>query len=223
QDPFYGIRSAALTQLPSGNWPATTTEQVAKLAASDEHSEVRSIALFLLAEMNYAGIDALAQQALDAEPYPVVSAGLDALALNNPELALEAAGQLADEDNIDIIEAIGGLYADTGDAKYLPYFTKNLSNLEGFAAISFYESFGVLLLDIKGESLEKGVQQLGTIGTNQSESPWCRLASIKTLSEIAGELSEENDGTQITRIQQSIDAIKEAETNPQLRGIYQQF
>ncbi|MEL6969277.1 MAG: M1 family metallopeptidase [Bacteroidota bacterium] len=223
QDPFYGIRSAALTQLPSEDWPASITEQVAKLAAADEHSEVRSIAIVQLAEVSYEGIDDLAQQALDAQPYAVVGAGLDALAYNNPALALEAADKLADEENADIVEVIGGLYADTGDAKYLPYFTKNLTKMEGFSAISFYESFGSLLVDTKGESLEKGIKQLRSIGTNQGESPWCRIASIKTLSEVASELSEETDAAQITTIQEAIDAIKEAETNPQLRGIYQQF
>ena len=223
QDPFYGIRSVALTQLPADAWSASITEQVAKIAADDEHSEVRSIALILLAEMNYEGIDALAQKALDAEAYPVVGAGLDALTLNNPALALEASEKLVDEDNAAIIESIGALYAESGDPKYLSYFQKNLTNMEGFPAIGFYESYGNLLLDAKGENLAKGIKQLRSIGTNMGESPWCRIASINTLSEMAGRLSEETDAEMITKIQEAIDAIKEAETNPQLRSIYQQF
>ena len=223
KDPFYGVRSAALTQLPSENWPTSITEQVAALAADDEHSKVRSIALILLAEMGYAGIDGLAQKALDAEAYPVVGAGLEALALNNPALALEAAEKLTDETNTDIIEAIGALFANTDDTKYLPYFTKNLTNLDGYSVISFYESYGNLLLGAKGENLAKGIKQLRAIGLNQSESPWRRLASIKTLSEVASELSEATNSAQITEIQEAIDAIKKAETNQQLRGIYQQF
>ena len=223
KDPFYGIRSAGLSNLPSEDLPESLTNTIANIAENDEHSEVRSIALMVLAEMAYPGVDALAQKALEAEPYPVVGTGLDVLYMRSPELALDAANQLADETNTDIVEVIGSIYADTGDAEYLPYFTKSLESLDGFAAISFYESYGVLLLEVKGDYLNKGVKQLRTIGVDQGQSPWCRLSSIKTLSEVAGELSEETESDQITRIQEAIDAIKAAETNPQLKGIYQQF
>lgn len=223
QDPFYGIRAAALEQLPSDEWPANLTATVANLAENDAHSEVRSIALILLAEMGYNDIGSLAQKALEAKPYPVVSAGLDALYLSNPEQALKAADDLADEKNADIIEVIGAIYAESGERKYLPYFFNNLENLDGFSALNFYESYGQLLLSVKGEDLEKGIKKLRSIGTNMGQSGWCRLGSIRTLSEVQSELTEEMNGEQITQIQEAIDAIKEAETNPQLRGIYQQF
>ena len=223
KDPFYGIRAAALNQLPAENWPEETTKLVTKIAQTDEHSEVRSIALLILAEVSYPGILDLAQEALKAEPYPVVSAGLDILYMSDSALALAAAKDLDQETNADIVEVIGAIYAETGDAQYLPYFTKNLENLDTYGAVGFYESYGDLLLQIKGDELAAGVASMKRIGVDQGQSPWRRLSSIKTLSEIASELSEETDADLISEIQDAIDAIKAAETIPQLRGIYRQF
>jgi hypothetical protein len=55
------------------------------------------------------------------------------------------------------------------------------------------------------------------------QSPWRRLSSVRTLSQLQGALLEKGAEATATQITDIITAIKAAETNPQLQGIYQQF
>jgi aminopeptidase N len=225
QDPFYGIRAMALNRLSEENNNATLLAQVAKLAESDEHSEVRSTALIVLADMGYDQTIALAEKAITARPYNVVAAGLASIYQLDPPAGIAAAEKMSDETSSLLVATIGDIYASSEDQKYLPFFDKNLENVDGFGAINFFESYGNFLLsDDKGTNIEKAVKRLKSIGTNMGQSPWARIASIKTLSELKNGLAEKEMAAQwLDAIDQAIEAIKTAETNPQLKGIYQQF
>jgi len=225
QDPFYGIRAMALNRLPEEITNSTTIELVAKLAESDEHSEVRSTALTVLTEIGYDQATMLAEKAINARPYNVVAAGLASLYQLDPPAGIAAAEKMSGETSSQLVATIGGIYAESGDQKYLSFFDKNLENVDGFGAINFFESYGSFLLsDEKGTNIEKAVKRLKGIGTNMGQSPWARIASIKTLSELRDGLAENEMATQwLGAINQAIEAIKTAETNPQLKGIYQQF
>ncbi|WP_367392100.1 M1 family metallopeptidase [Lewinella sp. LCG006] len=225
QDPFYGIRAMALNRLPEEISNTTTLALLAQLAQNDEHSEVRSTALTVLAQVGHDQAAAIAEKALTARPYNVVAAGLSSLYQLDPAAGLAAAEKLSSETNSLLVATIGGIYAESGDQKYLSFFDKNLENVDGFGAINFFESYGSFLLsDDKGTNIEKAVKRLKSIGTNMGQSPWARIASIKTLSELQDGLADNEMASQwLGAIDQAIEAIKTAETNPQLKGIYQQF
>ncbi len=225
QDPFYGIRALALNRLSEETSSSVSLELVAKLAEEDDHSEVRSTALMALTEIGHDQAYTLAAKAIDARPYNVVSTGLSSLYQLNPQEGLAAADKMNNETNAQLVATVGDIYAESRDQKYLPYFVKNLGNVDGFGALNFFESYGNLLLaDDSGANIEKAVKRLKAIGTNMGQSPWARIASIKTLSELKGGLAENALATQwLSAIDQAIEAIKAAETNPQLKGIYQQF
>lgn len=223
QDPFYGIRLLALTRAPQETANSTILDIIAKLAIEDKHSEVRADAIYFLTAANYEQATDIAKEAIEARPYNVVSSGLANLYELQPAEGLAAANNLADETNNSLVRTIGNIYAATGNAEYLPYFSKNLENIEGFAAISFFEDYGELLIASKEVNMEKGIKKLQAIGTNMGSSPWGRIASIKTLSEIKSTLNADTDSALITAIGQAVSAIKAAEINPQLQSIYQQF
>lgn len=222
-DSFYGIRLIALENIPLDGPSDDVLEQVANLAKNDSHSEVRSLAITLLAELEYAQTATIAKEALSAQPYNVVAAGLTSLAIVDPAESQKAVGQLSSETNEQIVSAIGSIYASSEDPKHLSYFSKNIENVDGFNAINFYEDYGSLLLNAPKEALIKSIEQLQSMGTNMGQSPWRRIASIKTLSELKGELDGEDIDDLLTKISNAISTIKTAETNPQLKSIYQQF
>jgi aminopeptidase N len=223
EDPFYGIRLMALENIPLDAPTDEMLEKVAALAKSDPHSEVRSLAIGLLVEFDHPQTAVIAKQALSARPYNVVAAGLTSLAEVDPLESQEAVGQLESETNEQIVSAIGSIYASSEDVKYLPYFVKNMENVDGFSAISFYENYGLLLLAAPEKDITMGINQLQSIGTNMGQSPWRRIASIKTLSELKGGLDGDSIEGLIEKISKAITSIKTAETNPQLKSIYQQF
>ncbi|PSR13993.1 MAG: alanyl aminopeptidase [Bacteroidetes bacterium] len=223
QDPYHGIRALALENISATDATPELMDVVAGLAENDPHSEVRATALSMLASLGYPGAQALATKALQAESYAVVAAGLGALVELDPAAAQQAANQLQEETNSEIVATIGGIYATSNEVQYLPYFSQHLSHVDGYAAFDFYESFSVLLLVAEPAALLQGAQELQAIGTDMGQSPWRRLSAVRTLSQVKGALLEKGAEATATQIADMITAIKAAETNPQLQGIYQQF
>jgi aminopeptidase N len=223
QDPYHGIRALTLENISADDATPELLDVVAGLAENDPHSEVRATALSMLASLSYPGAKAIATKALQAEPYAVVAAGLGALIELDPEAAQQAASLLREETNSEIVASIGGIYANSADVQYLPYFSQHLTDVDGYAAFDFYDSFSALLLEAEPATLLQGAQELQAIGTDMGQSPWRRLSSVRTLSQLQGALLEKGAEATATQIADIITAIKAAETNPQLQGIYQQF
>ncbi|MEZ4984070.1 MAG: M1 family aminopeptidase [Saprospiraceae bacterium] len=219
-DPFYGIRALALENLDETASPEVMAK-VVTLAESDPHSEVRATAIMALTALGADEAAAVARKAMQARPYNVVAAGLTALSELDPVECADAAQYLENETNSDIVAAIGGIYANSEDTSHLPYFETHLEDVDGFAAINFFESYGVLLLQATEGAVTDAVAKLQAIGTNMGQSPWRRIAAIKTLFEVKEGLTE--GSTARESVATAIKAIKAAETNPQLKSIYQQF
>ncbi|MEM1216956.1 MAG: M1 family aminopeptidase [Bacteroidota bacterium] len=223
KDKFYGIRALALEEIKPERMNDALRQQVVELAQNDPHSEVRALAIELLAQAKHPQATSLATAALSARPYKVVAAGLTAVAELDPVAGAKAIGDLEAETNEEIVAAIGQIYASTNDVIHLPYFQKQLRNVDGFAAIEFFESYADLLLSTPMDTVATNVTRLRDIGVDQAQSPWKRLAAISALSHLRGELDVEPTAAIRRQLQQDIDAIKAAETNEQLRSIYQQF
>lgn len=219
KDPYHGIRALTLAFVDEAS-PETIQALVVELATKDPHSTVRAAAVEVLAAIGNTQALAVAKRVMSDQAYPVVAAGITALSILKPAERIELVAPLQNETNPTIIAALGVLYASTGDVSHLPYFTERLDDMDGFAAIEFYESYAALLIQGKGSVLMNSVAGLRTIGTDQVQSPWRRLAAIKTMSEMKSEVA---DDAVKTALQSAIDAIKAAETNSQLKGIYQQF
>lgn len=220
QDPYHGIRALALNFIDETT-PSHILDVVAATLSSDSHSSVRAAAVEMLAALGHQQAASIANRAIGDPAYPVVAAGITALSVLDPMESVKSAARLQGESNPSIVAALGTLYANTGDASHLPYFVSHLEDVDGFGALEFYESYSALLLQSEGGALSEGVAGLRAIGINQVQSPWRRLAAIKTLSEMKAELEAGNPVQ--AAIQTAIDAIKTAETNQQLKGIYQQF
>lgn len=233
EDPFHAIRGLALDAVPENPAPAVLTA-IRSLAQSDPHSEVRANAIMVLAEFRDAEAAAIARAALDARPYPVVAAGLEALAELEPETAAEAAVQLEEIDNPEIIATLAELYAEAGNVDKLPFFQKNLQEVDGPPAISFYGAYQTLLAEADWSQADDGVVQLQQVATDMGQSPWRRLAATKAVSDLArvyeSRVDLETDAEakdllskKILEVGAVLEAIKSAETNEQLQQIYQQF
>ncbi|PPK87590.1 aminopeptidase N [Neolewinella xylanilytica] len=229
QDSFYAIRGVALQSLeePSEAQLAIVRE----IARNDDRSQVRATALGLLTQIEDGELAPIATEALEAEAYSVVAAGLQALVAADPEGASEAAGALEEIDNQDISAALAGIYSESGDLSKLPYIESRLETSDNYQAIDLYTAYQTLLA--KGQAAEQtaGVARLKEIALNQSQSPWRRLAATKAISDLRNTLSEgvEELGDTgdlnklIMEMGTSLEAIKAAETNADLKNIYQQF
>ncbi len=58
--------------------------------------------------------------------YTVIASGLQALVMVAPDTALTYAQKLEDVENGEILASVSAIYAQSGEAKYLSFFRKEL-------------------------------------------------------------------------------------------------
>ena len=109
QDTFYAIRGTAL-QLLDEPTEAQLTAIRSIARDGEEHSQVRSAAIDLLTQLEDPELNEVATEALDARPFPVVSAGLQGLMAVDTVAATAAAERLESIDNANISATLATLY-----------------------------------------------------------------------------------------------------------------
>ncbi len=223
QDPFHQVRAMAMQVIGEG----ATAEQlvlIRGLAKSDPHSAVRSLALELLTVVEDDELPALAKLALDARPFPVVAAGLQALAAADPVEAAKAATKLETIENSNISSALAAVYAAAGDVSKLPYLEKQLEAADGFEAMEIFDGYRQLLVKGSAAVVADGIAKLKTIAVSNSGSPWRRYAATNSLNDLREAYKASgDDAAKVTMLKAIIDEIKTVETEPQLLQIYENF
>lgn len=234
-DAHWTIRNYALQQLDTASIAGPIIEKVRFLAENDPHSVVRMNALDLLTEWRDAESVAIVQRLLKKEQsYPVLTAGLFLLMEVDFPKALEAAEQFQDEENLYLLEAVEIILSESGDAKYLPFFEKNLARFDGFGALAFVDSYENLLLKSELPVIMGGAETLRSLAGDQSLSYWVRMAGARTLFNLVNELkrrsSETKDAEQkktlaahVASIRSMIQQLKENEKDEKLIEIYKQL
>ncbi len=232
QDDFWVIRLISAGNIEPN--PANI-EKIKTMATSDEHSQVRAQAVALLASTGDATHkDAIVKAMTTDRSYSVQSAALAGLKNIDPEAALTEAKKLESSDNAELLTAVAQIYAESGDAKYLPFFEKSLRETDGYEAIGFYENYGQLVTAGDKSVLVAGAEKMQQIGSDMKASPFQRFAATKTLNDFylaahdrATEASDEAVKTKMTalkaRFAEMIEGIKAQETEPQLNTFYSGF
>ncbi|MCB0638648.1 MAG: alanyl aminopeptidase [Lewinella sp.] len=233
-DDFYAIRGQGLNLMDEDNPTSNQLALLKQMAESDPHSDVRAEAISKLVEADSESAVTVAKAALGARPYNVVATALQVLAELAPEDAAQAVSALEDETNGQIVAAIGGIYAEANDPAKIDYFFQHLEDVDGYAALDFYESFEGMLLGGNESNIDKGAEALQAIAMNMGQSPWRRISATRSISNMRQTINKDarraSDPTvkeklqaRAGKLQLMIDAIKKAETNEQLLGIYRQY
>ena len=163
----------------------------------------------------------------------MIAAGLQALIALDSTQALQYAQKLEKEDSPSIMAALAALYAQSGDAKYLPFFEKNFNKVQTYDAIGLIESYEVLASRLDFAQAMAAMEKLKQLGLNQSQSQWHRFAAIRSLNDLRNDYNQrakEADASakamlekQIATLTQMMEAIKAAEKDPQMQALYEQL
>ena len=231
QDDFWVIRL-----ISAGNIAPTEANLniIKELVTKDPHSQVRQQAVLLLSstgDMQYK--DLLMNVMKNDRAYSVQAAALEGLRNLDPAAALAEAKSLEGSENSDILSAVGQIYVESGDTKYLPFFEKSLPEADGFGAIGFYENYGKLVVQGDKSVMQNAANKLEKIGAD-SASPFQRFAAVKTLNDLylathdrTTDAADEQVKTEMTALKEELKAmiikIKEQETEPQLKTFYSAF
>jgi len=230
---FWVFRAQALEACDIAG--AGVKDQIFELAKNDPHSSVRAVAIEKLAMTGEAKYLAAAKKAIDSDKaYPVIGSALEALKTLDFKEATAYAKKLEGEENSGIVNAVGAIYAESGDLSNLGFFEKKTSNVDGYDAMSFLENYLKLAKTGDGSTLDNALLKLKEIGVNPTQSPWRRLGAYKSISDLSKEFKTQVEATSETnvktRLQQKIEYltgltkdIASKESNDQLKAIYKQI
>jgi len=166
-----------------------------KLAQSDEKTKVRAEAISFLAK-HYKGdadVKAIYTTALSEKSYAVAGAGLDALAKENPQAAMQKAKELENEDSDNIRFTIMELYTNNGDDKNNDFFVKQKDNFTGFEAIGFVNNYGQFLKHCtKDETVLSGAALIKTY-TEKGKNVYVKYSAQKALKDLMRMYQDKED------------------------------
>ncbi len=232
-DKFWAIRAIGLHNANLDN--DALTKKVREMAVNDPRSEVRASAFDRLSEADDAEVVQLAKQAIDKDKVSsVVGAALNVLSQKDNATALEYAAKLENTKSSELLSAIGDIYAESGDVKYLPFFEKNLAETDGFAAISFMTKYKDLVIKAGIDPTMKAAAKLKGMAMDQGVSPWKRLGAARAITQMRDEVDDMASNAKdaekkaalkynAEELKKMFEQIKENETNDQLKAFYRQF
>ena len=230
-DDFWFIRAVGIQSIP--DFDEASTALLRKYAVSDPHSQVRALAINKMGQLEADGIVDLAKEVIEKDSaYNVMALALNVLIEKDTEAALVYAKDLENTKSNEIIDVLGTLYAQQGNLDQLPFFEDRLETVDGFSAISFYESYQSLATRLPNEVAMKSIGNLNLIALNPIKSQWQRLAATKSINDMRNHYrnlsNESSDDTEkasfeslVTDLSKIIDEIKTKEESPQLKEIYQ--
>ncbi len=234
-DPFWAVRSRAIMHI---EFQPGIAPKVRQIARQDPHAQVRSIALEYLAANRDTALRAIALERIQRDSANLVRGGaLYALSLVDNEAALPYAKDLAAKagNSSILLDAIGQVYAQSGNPAYLPFFEEKMNRVDGYPAMSFIQQYQSLVEMTKDARVQdEAILQLQQLALNQGGSPWRRFAAFRAINDFralyranldSAEDTEEKDRltSKIEQLNQVMQEIREKETNEQLKGIYQQL
>ncbi|MFT5165572.1 MAG: aminopeptidase N [Saprospiraceae bacterium] len=233
-DKFWELRSKGLSLLEEKPTSGIMAK-IAALAKNDSHSVVRSAALQKLADSGDKQYITIAKSLMDNDQsYRVIAAGLNTLYKLDPKEAESYAVKLESIENVQIINAIGDIYANSNNVSKLSFFQKNIKKVDGYSAVNYFESYFALLKLADKVTVTNNIVPLKDISTDMGQSPWRRFGAMKTLNDMRGfyldladkkedELVKNELQSNAAAITRMIEEIKSRETNDQLKAIYNNF
>jgi len=187
-----------------------------------------------LGETGDAQYVSIAKNAIDNEqPYTCVGAGLDALAKLDKPQAVSYAAKLENESNADILLAVGKMYAETGDTKYMPFFEKKMKEMNNFSVFGFMENYDALLVQAEPETALAAIGRLSEVSTDMSQWQWRRLVATRSIFgyrqylesglEVVDAADKPKLQSVIDEINNTLKAISDKETSPRILEFYKQM
>ena len=234
KDRHWVIRAAATTFVED-NTDEAVMQTLRNMAASDPRPQVRAAAFEKLTELEDDATVSIAQKAIQRDSsYTVIAAALQALVALDSQEAITYAQRLENEDNNDILGAIAGIYAQSGEAKYLVFFEKNLTRVDGYSAIDFMDSYQTLATSLDFAAATTAIEKMKSIAMNLSQSLFRRFGAARALNQMRlsynQQAEEESNSARrqalrasVASLTQILKDIKAFETNEQLQSLYDQL
>ena len=182
------IRNAGLDYLDGSR-----IDDVKKMILSDKHSSTRAKALKVYHDKVGEASVAIAIKVLDTEQaYGPIKAALDILKAYDKPKAIEYADKLSKENATSLVAHLTGIYAESGDPKYLDYIEDNLSEVDVYQVFNVFGKYNELLLQQDTKVMMKKAMKMKSMAIN-NDNMYRRFLSTNTINSVRGKLIEEEN------------------------------
>ncbi|MFT7114761.1 MAG: aminopeptidase N, partial [Candidatus Azotimanducaceae bacterium] len=224
-DAFWSLRQKALGMIKGldAEQKEALKTKVTEMAKGDAKASVRAKAFSVLATL---GADVAELEAgLADKSYAVAASALKAVHKTDPEKGIAKAKALEADAKAGLLTAIAGIYAKTGDLAYMDYMQNAVANASGFAKFQMLSTYAGYLTSLDLNNLEAGLVLIMDACEN-GDPWWIRLGGMQALSNVITHLEGQKDNAEAVAMTAELSekrtAIKDAETNEQLKGYYAQ-
>lgn len=165
------------------------------MAKTDETTKVRAQAIEFLAK-HYKGdadVKDLCINALSEKSYLVMGAGLNALAKENPTLAMQKAKDLENENSDNIRFTIMDLYSNYGDDKNNTFFLSQKDNFSGFEAMGFINMYGQFLKRCTDPTVVSGAAVVKVYTEKGKGNAYVKFVAQKVLKDLYNRYQDSED------------------------------
>lgn len=233
QDDFWAIREAGIKQLAQ----LTEKEQlqlqdaVIKLSATDPRPQVRALALQNLWTLYKYQTPQMAKAALQTPSYVVMAVGLQMLTRLEPAAARDTALHYLQHSALQIRVQAWKTLADVGNEADYALLVQRLETAKGWARTAAIADFGTYLSNAPDARLDDGIAYL-TEAAKDPDNAFTRYSGVQGLIKIYERwednlLNKPMTGAQrkalpgkITDLRSQVQALKQAETEVQIRSRY---
>ncbi|MCC6725446.1 MAG: alanyl aminopeptidase [Saprospiraceae bacterium] len=168
-----------------------TEAKVAVLAEKDPNSDVRESAIRKLGATNDKKYAPLASRSVENDKaIKVVSAALETLLALDKDAALATAQKLEKEEDEGIILAVAGMYAESGDPKYLNFFEEKFNKVGGYNQIGFIQNYTKLAQSADPTSMVRAANKIKGVAMDESKMFWLRFMVTKSINEMHASLAK---------------------------------
>ncbi len=236
QDKHWALRINALNAIKISSDDENMINTIlSPLIMMDPHSSVRAAALEKLAVFKSPKVIKTAQNVIENDSaYQVLSAALQTLVEQDISEALKLAESLEKQREKILYSAIGKIYAESGDVKYLSFFEDNWDEISGFGIISFFDNYQELLYEADEITSMKALKKLEGISTDLKQYTWKRYSATKVINEMRNEYRRKANTTKkakevekleakVAELSKMMEHIKSRETNTRLKSLYRRF
>jgi aminopeptidase N len=208
QDKHHIIRNKGVELLDD-----TMIEKVKNMITYDKHSSTRAKALKTYKKIAGSKSIGMSEKVLESEQaYPPIIAALDILLEYNRPLAFKYADMLKNEKSSSLVSYLTGIYAKSGDPKYLGYIENNLGEVSVYQVFNVFGQYNELLLQQDMMVMMSKVGKLKDFAINDGNM-YRRFLSTNTINAIKSKLIEEKESSpdedQKLKISNYIDVLSE--------------
>lgn len=225
-DDFYYMRAIGINAMPS-TLMESYYDKLIDVVLKDAHSEVRTIALIKLLEMEDFDPTTLCQLILTTEKaYPVLEIALKVLASTDPDNEKLYFDNYKNEES-DYLASTLVQIMNLEDDDYLAYLESKAKTIKLQYLFEFYEAYQAYLEGKSVETLERTSQWMLDIASSKDMNMFRRYSATMTLVKIADDLDDNSvyiPTVQSQKLKEDIkrmlQQIKATENHPTLKIRY---